>query len=260
MSVSKKGIAVAVAFMLALSFSLVGCFGSKAKLITEGTLTVGSDCDYPPFISRDAATGQLSGFEYDLLKAIADELGLKLKYTNPQVFDTLFTSVAAGTTMDVAVSSITINDTRLKLVDFSDPYFDSNQAIVALKTSNYTNAASLVGKRIGAQSGTTGEEWANENISGITMVPFTEASAAFAALQAGLVDAIVLDEPVASEMAEKTYTTTKVIQKIPTGEQYGIAVAKGNTELKKQINDALKKLKENGTYDTIFSRYFNFER
>jgi ABC-type amino acid transport substrate-binding protein len=135
---------------------------SELKLVTPGVLTVGSDCDYPPFIEMDGDTP--AGFEYELMQAVGEKLGLEVVYLTPQNFDTIIPSVAAATKMDIGVSSFTINDERLKIVDFCIPYCDSNQAVVALKSKGYNSAEDLRGKRVAAQSGTTGADWVRENL------------------------------------------------------------------------------------------------
>ena len=132
------------------------------KLVTSGVLTVGSDCDYPPFIEMDG--DKPAGFEYELMQAVGEKLGLEVVYLTPQNFDTIIPSVTAATKMDIGVSSLTINDDRLKNVDFCIPYCDSNQAVVALKSKGYKSAEDLRGKRVAAQSGTTGADWIRENL------------------------------------------------------------------------------------------------
>jgi polar amino acid transport system substrate-binding protein len=144
-------IAVMAALVLVLSVALLGCSKSSTppasdagdkpantpantgtdtstkselKLIKDGVLTVGSDCDYPPFISMEGE--KPVGFEYELLQAIAADMGLTLEYLSPQSFATLIASVQGGGKMDVAVSSLTINDLRKESVNFCTPYFDSN--------------------------------------------------------------------------------------------------------------------------------------
>ncbi|MDR3315687.1 MAG: transporter substrate-binding domain-containing protein [Coriobacteriales bacterium] len=132
------------------------------KTVTAGTLTVGSDCDYPPFIYMEGETP--AGFEYEILQLVGEKLGLKIEYLAPQAFDSILASVSAGTKMDIGVSSFTINDVRLETVDFCVPYFDSNQAVVALKSKGYTSVEDLRGKKVAAQSGTTGADWVRENL------------------------------------------------------------------------------------------------
>ncbi|MCL2491220.1 MAG: transporter substrate-binding domain-containing protein [Coriobacteriia bacterium] len=226
-------------------------------LVEPGVLTVGSDCDYPPFIAMEGE--QVTGFEYDLLEAMCEEMGLTLKFLPPQNFDSILASVDQGTKMDLGASSFTITPERKELVDFSDPYFDSNQACVAMKDAGFESAMDLDGKKVGSQSGTTGSDWVKENLPNAELVEYNTASDALAALQAGQIEAAFIDEPVAAEMVAKTYTDAEVVAAIPTGEQYGFAVAKSNPGLLQVVNDALATVMNNGTYAEIFARYFDFE-
>lgn len=275
MSKKKMLLSIVTSLVLAMSLMLVGCGGSgdssgsgstgsdesasptslEAKTVTEGVLTVGSDCDYPPFIEMDGE--QVLGYEYDLLEAIAHEMGYELEYLAPQNFDGLLAALASNTKMDVAVSSFTINDERKELVDFTTPYFDSNQAVVTMATADYAQATDLDGKVVGAQSGTTGADWVKENLSSdTTLKEFNQVSEVMAALVAGDIEAAFYDEPAAANLTSTLYTETHIIESIPTGEQYGIAVSKDNPGLTADINEAMKKIKENGTFDKIFEKYF----
>ena len=226
----------------------------EPKLIEEGKLIVGSDCDYPPFTYLDGE--KAAGFEFEILTAICDVVGLECEYHSPLKFDTLCALVATGGTVDVAVSAITIDPEREDTVDFTDPYFDSNQSVTVLKDSGYASVDDLEGKNIAVQSGTTGEAWAKENISGATVTAFDEAPAALAALQAGKADAVVIDLPVAVELLESSYDTCEIIEAVPTGEQYGIAVSKENPGLTELLNIGLKAIQDDGTYQEIYDKYF----
>lgn len=266
----RKVIALLCAGVLAASMMLIGCTSktestteptkteteatTEMKLVKEGVLTVGSDCDYPPFISMSG--DEAVGFEVELMEAIGDHLGLQVEYLPPQKFDTILASVAAGGKMDIGVSSFTINDERKKMIDFCTPYFDSNQAVVALKSKAYANAAALAGLKVGAQSGTTGYDWVKENIPTAELVGFDETSQAVAAVVSGQAEAAVYDEPVAGEHVTTSYSECEIIERVPTGEQYGFAVAKENPALKEAVNKALVELKANGTFDQIFEKYF----
>jgi len=253
MTAIRKSIAIILALALVMTFSLAGC-GSKKKLIKEGTLIVGSDCDYPPFIWLDG--DKLMGFEYELMQALAADMGLKLEYLPPQNFDTLIASVRGGSKMDIVVSSLTITDERAKRVDFCIPYFDSNQACVTKASADYKSVKDLEGKVVGAQAGTTGEAWANENIPGITMKPFNQTSEGLAALRAGQIEALFFDAPIAEYQIANDYKDLKIVEVIPTGEKYGFAVRQGNSELLNEVNASLQRLVNNGTYEKIFKKYF----
>jgi polar amino acid transport system substrate-binding protein len=267
------GLALAVALVFALA-ALTGCGQSSSstptatttaeassapaaptyKLATPGELTVGSDLDFPPMEKLNGS--QPEGFDVELMTAIAKEMGLKINYLPPQKFDALPALVNAGK-FDVIASSMTINDERKKLLVFSDPYFDSNQSIAMKEGSTYAAPADLKGKKIGVQSGTTGEQWATENLkpAGATVVPFSKTSEAFAALQAGNVAAVVNDLPITADIVKDKTKKLAIVKQIPTGEQYGFGIAQNNAGLATAINDALKKVKASGEYKTIYEKW-----
>ena len=223
------------------------------KTVEPGKLIVGSDTAFPPFESMNGNTAE--GFDVDLAAAIAKQAGLTSEFKSYK-FDTLIPTLKAGGKFDIIMSGMTINEDRKKEIDFSDPYIDSNQSIAVKNSSSAKSATDLAGKKIGLQSGTTGQMWAKENIKGAVLVAFDDTLAAFSALQAGKVDAVVNDLPVSAAIVKDTSRGLKIIQEIPTGEQYGIAVAKTNPDLLKAINDGLAKVKASGEYATIYQKWF----
>lgn len=231
-------------------------------LVKPGVLTVGSDTAFPPFESMNGSTAE--GFDVDLANAIAKQLGLTVNFTS-QKFDTLIPQLKAGGTFDVIMSGMTITPERQKEITFSTPYIDSNQSIAVVKGKfpkvDGNDAAAInkefTGKIIGVQSGTTGEAWAKENIKGAKqIIPFDDTLSAFAALNAGKVDAVVNDLPVSAYLVKTSYKTDELISEIPTGEQYGIGMNTNNTALITGVNDALAKIKANGEYNTIYEKWF----
>lgn len=264
-----KAAAVALSCALAVAcLGLAACGGSNSgsdgsssgnassgsyKLVESGKLTVGSDLDYKPMEYLDG--DKPAGFGVDMTQEICNRLGLEMNFLSPQNFDSLITQVNGGTSMDVAVSSITINDEREELVDFSTPYYDSNLAIVTLATSDIASASDLSGKPVGAQSGSTGEEWAKENLGDSSYTPYTGPTDALTALRAGKIQAVVLDAPVASDYVKGDAGTYKLVDEIATGEQYGIAINKDNPELKKAIDSALADMQADGTLDKLKNKW-----
>lgn len=224
------------------------------KLVTAGKLTVGSDLDFPPMETLNGTTPE--GFDVDLMTAIAKEMGLEISYLPPQNFDALIALVNAGK-FDVIASSMTINDDRKELIVFSDAYFESNQSIAMKTGSTYTSPADLKGKKVGVQSGTTGFDWATENLkpAGATIVPFTKTSQAFAALQAGNVAAVVNDLPITNDIVKDPAKGLMIVKQIPTGELYGFGIAKDNPDLATAINAALAKIKSSGAYKTMYEKW-----
>ncbi len=226
------------------------------QLVTPGTLTAGSDTAFPPFESMNGTVAE--GFDVDLLTAIAKEAGINTVVFKTEIFDTLIPTLKAGGKFDVIASGMTIKAERQAEINFTDPYFDSNQSVAMKVGGKYTAPADLKGKKVGVQSGTTGESWANENLkpAGAKIVPFKDAVQAFSALQAGNVDAVINDLPVSAEVVKDPAKGLALIAQIPTGEQYGFGVSKDNPALLAALNAALAKVRASGEYDTIFTKWF----
>ncbi len=223
-------------------------------LVQPGKLVVGSDTTFPPMESMNGTVAE--GFDVDLMGAIAQKLGLQMDFKT-EIFDTLIPTLKAGGKFDIIASSMTITDERKKEIDFSDPYIDSNQSIAVMKSTNIKDRAGLAGKKIGVQSGTTGEAWAKENLTDSTLVPFDTTTKAFSSLQAGNVAAVVNDLPVSAYIVKSdSAQAMAIIEEIPTGEQYGFAVAKSNPGLLAAVNKALADLKADGSYQQIYDTWF----
>ena len=199
----KKMVALVATGALAASLALFGCSSgdgqdSGAKddkaagnesgytLVNDGKLTVAASLDFPPFENLNGDTPE--GFEVELMGLLAEEMGLEINYLPSTKFDTIVPLIQTGGKADVGVSGITITDERLDQVDFTDAVCDVNQSITVLKDSGVTDVAQLEGKKVGAQTGTTGYEWAAENIKDVEMVGFDEMTAVFLALQSGQID------------------------------------------------------------------------
>ena len=223
-------------------------------LIKDGTLTVITSADYPPF--ENIENGEIVGFDAALVREVGSRLGLEVEISH-QAFDTLITSIAGGTTADVAISAITIDPDRANDVDFTDSYYDSNLAIVVLKDSGLKAADANEAKKVladaalGAQSGTSGEAWIEENLSGNSYTPYQETPDLLTQLRTGAIAAAVYDAPVAEAHVNGEYNDCEILTVIPTGEQYGIAVNKDNAALTAAINGALADIKADGTMDKL---------
>lgn len=279
MQKARKSLALLLALGLVLALvALTGCGGKTTEtpakteapaadlgLVKDGVLTIGSDTAFPPFESMNGSTAE--GFDVDLAGALAKEMGLTVNFTS-QKFDTLIPQLKAGGTFDAIMSGMTITPEREKEITFSTPYIDSNQSIAVVKgkiakvDGNDTAAVNtaLTGKVIGVQSGTTGEAWAKENVKGAKqIVPFDDTLAAFSALNAGKVDAVVNDLPVSAYLVKSSYTGDELIAEIPTGEQYGIGISSSNTALKSAVDKAFDAIKASGEYKTIYLKWFGVE-
>ncbi|MGQ0433737.1 MAG: basic amino acid ABC transporter substrate-binding protein [Microthrixaceae bacterium] len=227
---------------------------APAGLVSDGTLTVCSDTPYEPFEFKDDQDED-TGYDIDLLRAIADDAALDLSVIDLP-FDGILGSLEAGD-CDVVASALTITDERAQQVDFTASYFDADQSLL-IKTARASELAALAdlkGGTIGVQSGTTGETYANENNPGAEIKAFEDSDGLFAALEADDIDAILQDLPVNAYRATQD-DTVSVVETYPTGEQYGFAVKKGAAEMLAFLNDGLSTLRDDGTFDDIYGTYF----
>jgi len=216
------------------------------------TLTVGSDIPYPPF-EQKSKSGGYTGFDVELMEAIGKEIGREPEFIDSS-FETIFRDVAQGK-FEAVMSAATITEEREKVVAFSLPYYLSEQAILVKEGSDIKGLADLKGKVVAAQQGTTGLELGKEKAEASELRPYPEGPDADNALKAGTVEAVIIDAPVAKQQAEEL-GGIEIVEKVPTDETYGIAVAKDNTELVEQINEGLKKAIEDGSYTKVYEKWF----
>lgn len=245
--------------LLALALVAAAC-GDEAEegeltLVSAGTLTVCTDSPYPPMeFEQD---GEFTGFDIELMRAIAGELGLELSVVNSG-----FDPITSGSAMvagdcDIAAASITITDEREANIDFSAPYFLADQSLLVKRDSGISTITDLSGTRLGVQSGTTGEAYAQANAPGDTeIVSFDDPGSLFVALEAGDIQGILQDIVVNGERMVTDETVT-VVETFPTNEFYGFAAKNTGSELLlAEVNEALSKLRRDGVYDQIYNDWF----
>jgi ABC-type amino acid transport substrate-binding protein len=245
--------------LLALTAIVVaGCGGGSSSTSGGGgggeKLTVGSDIPYPPF--EQGKPGHYTGFDIELMEAIGEKIGRTPEFQDTS-FETIFRDVAQGK-FDAVISAATITGEREKAVDFSNPYYLSEQAVLVKEGSPIKSLKELEGKTVAVQQGTTGQELAKVEIPGSEIRPYPEGPDAVNALKAGTVEGVVIDAPVAQNAVEKS-GGIEIAEKVPTEERYGIAVAQGNKELLDEINKGLEEVEEDGTYKKIYVKWFHLE-
>ena len=250
-------------FLLAItSLVVVGCGSSDDTTgSTSGSggsggepLTVGSDIPYPPF--EQGKSGDYTGFDIELMEAIGEKIGRSPEFQDTS-FETIFRDVQQGK-FEAVISAATITEEREKEVAFSDPYYLSEQAILVKEGSDVGGIEDLEGMTVGAQQGTTGLELGKEKANAGELRPYPEGPDAINALKAGTVEAVIIDAPVAQNAVEEE-GGVEISEKVPTEETYGIALAKDNTELLKEVNEGLAEVISDGTYKTIYEKWFHLE-
>jgi ABC-type amino acid transport substrate-binding protein len=227
--------------------------------LKEGVLQVASCLDYKPFEWIPAGQTDPTGFDVDLSEEIASRLGLTVEWVTHD-FDTVFTALSADQ-FDMVAAASTITAERDKEVDFSDPYYASRQSLIvnSTETPDIASTADLgEGDTVGVQKGTTGQMWAVENLvgQGVELKTFTNITPAFQDLEAGNIVGIVSDEPQAVSVAGTEFPSLAVVESIDTNENYGLALSESNPDLRDAVNDALAEIISDGTYETLFKKYF----
>lgn len=256
----KTRLTTLLALLLVGAISLVaaGCGGDSDDDTTGGggdaggaPLTVGSDIPYPPF--EQGKPGNYTGYDVELMEAIAAKLDRTAEFQDTS-FDTIFRDLAQGR-FEVVASATTITDEREETVDFTNPYYFSEQAILVKSPAEIDSVEGLSGTTIGVQQGTTGQEFVEEKVDAGELRTYPQGPDAVNALRTGVLDAVVMDIPVAENAVEAS-GDIEISAAIPTEEEYGFAVAQGETELLEGMNEALDELKEDGTFTTIYEKWF----
>jgi len=239
-----------------VSLALVGCGGSGDQAKQESkVLRVGSAIDFAPFEFQDEGQKDYQGFDMDLIRAIAKEMGSEAEIQNIG-FDGLIPALQAKN-IDVIISGMTINDERKQRVNFSDPYYQSGLTMVVRSDEEVIKSfADLKGHKVAVQIGTTSANMVKE-MEGVTVTELNTPADCFMELKARGVDAVVNDRPVNDYYIKQSQAVgVKSLADKLSAEDYGIAMAKDDAELQKKVNDALKKLRDNGEYDKIYQKWF----
>ncbi|GAA4072889.1 ABC transporter substrate-binding protein [Nonomuraea soli] len=228
------------------------------KLVQAGKLTTCTNIPYEPFQFKDDS-GKVVGFDVDIVDLAAKKLGL-----TQEIVDIDFAVIKSGAAMasgkcDVAAAGMTITDERKANIDFSVPYFDATQALLAKKGTGATSLDDVKAKglKLGAQASTTGLDYVKEK--GFDPKEYADSAKELLALQSGQEDVIVQDLPVVLTWLKKPEIAEKfeLIASLDTGEQYGIGLKKGaDPVLLKTINDSIEAAKKDGTYEQIFVKWF----
>lgn len=230
-----------------------------AKTEEKKVLNVGTEATFAPFEFMDK--GEVTGFDVDLLNAVADEAGYEVKIDNTG-WDAMFAGLQSKQ-LDIGMAGITITDERLESYDFSNPYFESKTMIVFKDGVNIANANDLKGKKIGVQNGTTGQ-FAAEKVVGQNspdISKYETAALMFQALQGNNVQAVVTDIAVALEYQKNNPdagVNTVVDDKEFESEYYGILFPKGS-DLVDEFDTALQAVIDNGKYAEIYKKWFDEE-
>ncbi|EIB99432.1 MULTISPECIES: glutamine ABC transporter substrate-binding protein GlnH [Pantoea] len=235
---------------LALAFSL-------SSTAAEKKLVVATDTAFVPFEFKQG--DKYVGFDVDLWDAIAKEL--KLDYTlKPMDFSGIIPALQTRN-VDLALAGITITEERKKAIEFSDGYYKSGlQVMVRNNENNIKGISDLNGKVVAVKSGTGSVEYAKANIKSKDLRQFPNIDSAYMELGTNRADAVLHDTPnILYFIHTAGKGRFKAVGDSIEAQQYGIAFPKGSDDLREKVNGALKTLKENGTYNQLYKKWFGTE-
>jgi len=243
------------AFVMILGLVLILGVGAVAE-----TYKVASDTTWPPFEWADAE-GNLLGFDLDVVRCIAQLQGFDVEIMSYD-WDIIFDDVGSGR-MDIGASGATITPDRELKVDFSDPYWTSDQAVLVRVDSDLNIVTALAGgNTVGAQLETTGAGFIADLVAAgidVTLTEYTLYPLAVLDLINGNIDAVIQDEPAstASATAEDAIMVAGIIK---TNENFGFFVAEGDPKgILTLLNDGVEQLKDLGVYDNLIAAYMGTE-
>jgi arginine/ornithine transport system substrate-binding protein len=228
-------------------------------------LKVAIDPTYEPFTFK-TPDGKPTGFDVDIAEALCAEIKRKCVYVE-QVWDSMIPGLQAKK-YDVIVSSMSITEDRQKVVDFTDKYYNTPSRIVVKSSTPFADIASLKGKKIGVLKGSTQEKYAMGELrpAGVSVVPYEAQDQVYLDIKSGRLDGTVADSVEVtggflSKPEGQGYGFVGPVLNDPKyyGSGVGIAMRQGETQLKDELNAAIKTIRSNGTYDTVSKKYFDFD-
>ena len=217
----------------------------------ENKLYVGTNAEFVPFEYREG--DNIVGFDVDLINEIAKIMKQDIEFVD-MAFDGLLPALQSKK-IDIIIAGMTANEERKKFVNFSEPYYNSQQSILVHRDNkDIFSFDNLQGKNVGVVLGFTGDLIVSE-MSNVNAQKYGATSEAILALKSKKVDAVVLDYEPAKQYFNKN-DDLKLVLTASQSEEYAIAMRKEDSELLKKVNDALNTIKENGTYDMLIEKYF----
>ena len=221
-----------------------------------GTLTVGTNAEFPPFefVTSNGVIDQYDGIDMAIAKQIADENGMTATVENME-FDSLLIALQNGQ-IDAVIAGMTVTEERLEAVDFSTPYYTATQVMIVKEDSDIASAADMADKKICVVQGYTGQICVEE--MGYPFEAFKKGTEAVMELVNGKCDVVVIDSATAQKYVSDN-EGLKIVEDASAfeSEEYAIAVQKGNTELLDMINKAITAKLADGTISELSAKYID---
>lgn len=225
----------------------------------ERNLRIAFDVPYEPFEYKDE-NGELTGFEVELAEAMCEEMKANCEFVI-QAWDGMIPGLMARK-FDLIMSSMSITPERAERVLFSDPYYNTPGGWFGPEDfdTDVTDMEAMEGKTVGVQRGTTMDTHVTEEMGGVVSIKrYTTADDMVLDLEGQRLDVVFVDYPVGEQTVLSKDGFKEVGEPVKLGEGVGVAMRKRDKELAEEVNAALATLKEDGTYDTIMKKYFEYD-
>ena len=261
-----KRIVVFVSLLAALSLVLAGCGASKSANHLEaikqaGVIKVGTSADYPPFESVDAS-GNKVGFDIDLMTEIAKRLGVKLEWVD-MPFDSLIAAVQEGK-IDASISAFNYTEERDQTIDFSDPYYTSEDAFTVAQgfAGSIVNPEDVAAYKVGVQNGTTQDDWLTDTLVADgalleeNLFRYDRVVPAKLDLKNGRIEVMMSDYIPAQALVEQLGGLNIVYHGVLSTGPVNIVLPEGDKELQQAINEIIGQLQAEGFIDELALKYY----
>ncbi|MGD2082394.1 MAG: transporter substrate-binding domain-containing protein [Chromatiales bacterium] len=222
----------------------------------QATLRAVTDPSFVPFEMMDRASGEMVGFDMDILREVARRAGFDYRLGTMD-FNGIIPALQTGN-VDLAIAGITITEARERIVDFSDPYYDSGLRLLVRVDSDLGRLEDLGGRRVGTKIGSTSYDFLQRNLGtkAAEIVPYPGSADMYMALMSGSLDAVLYDAPNVGYFARtRGGGRVRTVGPLYEGQQYGIALAEGSQWLE-AVNRALAAMRADGTYAKLYERWF----
>lgn len=222
----------------------------------KGKITMAMSGQYPPFNFVDDKN-QLTGFDVE----IGTEIAKRISVTGVPL-TTAWDGIIAGllaNKYELICGSMAITDERLKSIDFSAPYYRSGAQLFVKKGSPFKSVADMKGKKIGVTLGTTYEQWVRDNIADVDIRTYKGVPDMILEASTGRIDGFITDKIVGALAIKDKGVPISLTGDLLYEEKMGIAMRKGNVELKNAIDSALASMKDDGSYHDISMKWLGLD-
>ena len=253
----KTGVAAGIIIVILAIAAIGGYYYYTTQTQPEKKiLVIGTNTPFPPF--EYVENGVVTGFDIEVIRALAQRAGYEDIEVKDMAFDSLITALQQGQ-IDVIAAGMTITPERLQEVAFTDAYWEADQSILVRQGAfNPQGIADLAGMKVGVQTGTTGAGLAEENNATLGEIKYYDTFLlAVLDLQNERIDAVIVDSPVAVAFT-KQYPV-KVASTVSTGEQWGFAIRKDDTALLGSLNGAMQGFKGSADWEALIIKYWPVE-